>query len=187
MIPQGPDDQAWIGLTDDLPYSAVKMEFLWTDSSEVDFFNWNDGEPADSEERCGRMYGAGMGGLGGIPCCICFLSFSKCVDMHMILLEGSKGMLTSCRHVYAIVSVLCFLHFIAPPPPLLPHGLGKWNNDLCTKTAPYVCQIHAPATPPPSPGPEACPGAQRTGTFDYLPNCPDDFSTPMPDSTLNEL
>ena len=99
VLPQNDYDQAWIGLSDDIPYSPGKMDFRWIDQSPVDYFNWNAGEPADSDERCGRMYSAGMGGTIG----------------------------------------------------------GTWNNDLCTKTAAFVCQgppntpTPAPTTPPPTP------------------------------------
>jgi len=83
IVPQGPDDQVWIGLTDDAPYSDTRGTFVWSDgkkNKKAPFYNWAPGEPADSEEQCGRMYGGAMGAIG-----------------------------------------------------------GSWNNDLCTKTAAFVC------------------------------------------------
>jgi hypothetical protein len=95
MPATGTDVQAWIGLSDDNPYSPTKMDFRWTDGTNPSYFNWNQGEPADSEERCGRMYGWGLG---------------------------------------------------APIQ-------GTWNNDLCAKTAAFVCIEPAPVNPTPPPAP----------------------------------
>ena len=61
-MPTGPDDQIWIGLTNNEPYSSDSKAYVWTDYSSADYFNWNENEPSDNDvEKCGRIYGSGMG------------------------------------------------------------------------------------------------------------------------------
>lgn len=119
-------DQAWIGLTDQKGYSVQKMAFVWSDDSASTYFNWNDGEPTDSEEQCGRLYGSEIGGTLA----------------------------------------------------------GKWNNDLCTKRAAFICQE--------DPGPQVdhCPGVSDSekGSWDFMPDCPDSFTTGISETTtLNDM
>lgn len=114
-----------MGLTDlDLYSTQGKGAFVWSDGSGADFFNWNTDEPADSEERCGRIYGPGMGGFS-----------------------------------------------------------GKWNNDLCSKTAAFICEESGP------PKPNNCPGSE-SGSFTKLEKCPASVGFEEPgksEITLNSM
>lgn len=57
---------------------------------------------------------------------------------------------------------------------------GKWNNDMCSKTAGFICQETGP------PRPANCPGS-ASGTFNTLPECPASFLLPTKETTLNDM
>jgi hypothetical protein len=57
VIPEGGDNQAWTGFTDNPPYSPEKLTFVWSDGTPDNYLNWNAGEPSDDPaEGCGRIY-----------------------------------------------------------------------------------------------------------------------------------
>lgn len=40
-------------------------EYKWVSGDSSTYTNWNVGEPSDSDEKCGRVYGSGLGAVAG--------------------------------------------------------------------------------------------------------------------------
>jgi hypothetical protein len=63
--------QAWIGLTDEEPWSENKQDFVWAPNIGEDhagtpmYTNWDSGEPKVNNDGCGRLYGSSTPVVGG--------------------------------------------------------------------------------------------------------------------------